>query len=247
MPPSPNCGNRPLPSLPKWLKKRLNKVLLESHFEHSLYGPLNTFLTAYFPMEQQFLVKPQGLLRISVPDPSVDTESESDYESDESDSEAYEPEDDTQAASNAKDAGKFHDGNESGDSYGEKVRSDVGLKGSGMPDFIVAKAGMGKKPDVVLLIFEVKKDGVDRRHGRTRLCMYMYRASRKTRSPHLAGLLVCGEETEVFELNNKVLSRMKKQDISSWERQHTFKTADLDFNNYINNMAMFHWENAKED
>ncbi|KAF8073673.1 hypothetical protein FPV67DRAFT_1478887 [Lyophyllum atratum] len=50
--------------IPSWLINRLQNVIHGGvHFESSLYGPYNTYLTALFPMERRFMVKPQGLLR----------------------------------------------------------------------------------------------------------------------------------------------------------------------------------------
>ncbi|KJA17526.1 hypothetical protein HYPSUDRAFT_57662 [Hypholoma sublateritium FD-334 SS-4] len=200
-------------------------------------------------MERQFLVKPQGLFRVDAPKPLVDTESESEYmpsdlEEEDSEADANNADPATKEnGNNGEDSDDYNDANTSMDSYGKAVKAKVGLKGSGMPDFIVAKAGLGGKPDMALLIFEVKKANAYRGYGRTSLCMYMYRAHRKTRSPHLAGLLVCGGETEVYELDKKVLARMMKQDMSPWKCQRIFTTAEAEFNNYINKIATFHWDN----
>ena len=47
-----------------WFYRRIRAALDgDVRFENSLYGPLNTYLTACFRWEQNFMVKPQGLLR----------------------------------------------------------------------------------------------------------------------------------------------------------------------------------------
>ncbi len=59
------------PSLPDhmagiepWVIYDLKSTIMENvHFEHQLYGPLNSFLEATFPVRQRFTMKPQGLLR----------------------------------------------------------------------------------------------------------------------------------------------------------------------------------------
>jgi len=47
-----------------WVIYDLKSTIMENvHFEHQLYGPLNSFLEAIFPVRRRFMTKPQGLLR----------------------------------------------------------------------------------------------------------------------------------------------------------------------------------------
>lgn len=49
--------------VPEWVYKRLAKTGAGARYEASLYGPLNAFLTSYFPPHQTFMVKPQPKIR----------------------------------------------------------------------------------------------------------------------------------------------------------------------------------------
>jgi hypothetical protein len=51
-------------TVPEWLLKRFAAVYAKPpHYEASYYGPINMFLTVYFPAGDHYLVKPQARLR----------------------------------------------------------------------------------------------------------------------------------------------------------------------------------------
>ncbi|KIM72815.1 hypothetical protein PILCRDRAFT_15794 [Piloderma croceum F 1598] len=51
-------------TVPEWLLKRFAAVYAKPpHYEASYYGPINMFLTVYFPAGYHYLVKPQARLR----------------------------------------------------------------------------------------------------------------------------------------------------------------------------------------
>ncbi|KAG6907226.1 hypothetical protein DXG01_009843 [Tephrocybe rancida] len=53
---------------PEWIYKRLASYgERPPHFEASLYGPLNAILVTNYPPEDNFLVKPQTLIRLDEP------------------------------------------------------------------------------------------------------------------------------------------------------------------------------------
>lgn len=51
-------------TVPEWLVKRFAAIYAKPpHYEASYYGPINMFLTVYFPAGDHYLVKPQARLR----------------------------------------------------------------------------------------------------------------------------------------------------------------------------------------
>ena len=53
-----------LSQIQPWVTNHLKSTILSNvHYEHQLYGPLNTFLTSIFPISWRFMIIPQGLLR----------------------------------------------------------------------------------------------------------------------------------------------------------------------------------------
>ena len=56
----------PIPAVAQWVNNRLaNSVAMFPglRFENSMYGPLTSYLHAFFPADRQFMIKPQGILR----------------------------------------------------------------------------------------------------------------------------------------------------------------------------------------
>ena len=56
----------PIPAVAQWVNNRLaNSVATYPgiRFENSMYGPLTSYLRAFFPTDRQFMIKPQGILR----------------------------------------------------------------------------------------------------------------------------------------------------------------------------------------
>lgn len=67
----PTLSNH-LDQIQPWVTSHLKSTIQSNvHYEHQLYGPLNTFLTSIFPISRRFSVIPQGLLR-KVVEPDTD-------------------------------------------------------------------------------------------------------------------------------------------------------------------------------
>jgi hypothetical protein len=65
-----------LGQIPPWVANHLKSTIQSNvHYEHQLYGPLNTFLASIFPISRRFSVIPQGLLR-KVVEPDAEDEDE---------------------------------------------------------------------------------------------------------------------------------------------------------------------------
>ena len=107
-------------------------------YESSIYGPLNAFLTLYFPAHQTFMVKPQAKIRPHYEEGSHD------------------------------DVATGRDIRASLDSYGAHVlpRTLGGWEDPlKSPDFIVVKPTAGPHKDRVLLVIQVKLKAMSEQHA----------------------------------------------------------------------------------
>lgn len=213
----------PLPQIDAWLADRLKSSALDSHFEASVYGPLNGFLNIFFPISQHFLVKPQGLLRDSIIASGSDD----------------------QAAENPADFLEMLDGvnadaNTSFDSYHDPVSHSGGLEGVRIPDFVIAKAGLGGVPDMVLAVVEVKNTTADQVLAVRQLCDYLVTAYRKYATPTLPGFLICGTKVDIYEINAAQF-KLQQQKFATWKPTYRWKTNERRFEQYIHRIAAENW------
>jgi hypothetical protein len=118
----------PVQPLDEWLQRRLASTIEEDlRYEASFYGPINSLLTHVFPLQQQFMVKPQPKLHpvAGMPPPQSDAESSEQVSID--------------SMNNVVQSRKAG-----------RVLTDE-------PDFIVVKAGFEYGGDLALAVVEVKK------------------------------------------------------------------------------------------
>ncbi|GLB38944.1 hypothetical protein LshimejAT787_0601060 [Lyophyllum shimeji] len=195
--------------IPPWVLRRLQHAIDSGvHYEASLYGPYNTFLTALFPMERHFMVKPQGLLRrefngripsdkgsIASEDVGEITTNEDVYRKvtrwmEDVPDEQEEEEDEEEE--------------EAGEVNGALARA-VQKKGtSGSPDFVVVKASEGLVDDTIVAIIEVKADDDLKtlRQAEIQIMNYLGLAATKKRAANLKGYLLMAKTVHVWGFNS---------------------------------------------
>jgi hypothetical protein len=168
------------PLMPDWLSDRITAAGGEfsGRYEASLYGPVCAFLTKHFPVDQQFMVKPQGKIRPSFESATDDL-------------------DDLVRISLDSYADEVLPRDQPGAESGVEI-----------PDFIVVKASRGLHGDRVLVVIEVKRIGVSVDSGVVRLGEYMGAFADKTTSSglplfnSLRGMLVIGSMVKLVELSH---------------------------------------------
>ena len=161
--------------IPAWLADRLwaaggNEA---PRYEASLYGPINSLLMWHFPVAQQFMIKPQALIR-----PEYINEILDDH--------------------------NVELVRVSLDSYSGEVisRDEKGEEQSlKRPDFIVVKATPSLHNDQLLLVVEIKRQGVQLQSAKEQIAEYFGSLADKTcfgtDQPifgSLDGLLILGKE-----------------------------------------------------
>jgi hypothetical protein len=159
--------------IPLWLAARLRSAGgdLSPRYEASLYGPINSLLVWYFPVTQQFMIKPQAKIR---PEYSYDMVDDGD-------------EDMVRVSLDSYDAEVLPREEEGGESS---------LK---VPDFIAVKATASLHNDRVLFVVEVKRLHMSLQSAKEQLAEYFGALVDKHRFSdgqplfdHLEGLLVVG-------------------------------------------------------
>lgn len=215
-----------MPVVEEWLQARfVNSVGAATRYEHSIYGPLTSYLHAFFPSNRRFMVKPQGMLR---PQRALDLFEEvgqgfnltlnMDYsveidpkqgilDEDEEDNDELkklsEKVDEVADEYQEIDEGDTYFDELSVDSYGHPVPSrNVPGSNNGVkfPDFVVVKASDTLTDDTLLLIVEVKISDNSRSLASLQIMDYLMKAASRRRDPLLKGLLIQGNKTAVFQL-----------------------------------------------
>src|SRR5258707_7469287 len=157
--------------IPDWLAARLQSAggQLSPRYEASLYGPINCLLTWYFPITQQFMIKPQGKIRPQYSSDIVDDE-------------------DLVRVSLDSYGGEVLSRDESGGEQSVKI-----------PDFTVVKATASLHNDRVLMIVEAKHPDMSLDAAKGQMAEYFGSLVDKHRFSdggplfdHLEGLLVLG-------------------------------------------------------
>lgn len=259
----------PLPAVAQWVDNRLaNSVAMYPgvRFENSMYGPLTSYLRAFFPTHRQFMIKPQGVLC---------PEHVQDFLSDisEQGSDGYQHQqaddidmlqggddgvmefDDEDSSEGEKDVNK-EDGDEadeeveedgenemdwdaaniSFDSYGNPTTSAGPRQGIRFPDFIIIKATETLTDDTILLIIEVKKNTESIALARLQMTEYLRLAAPKRRDPRLQGLLIMGPRTEAFHLDSESYNANSIAHCGP-----KFHTTGQNLKRRIHNIAVQHW------
>jgi len=165
--------------VPEWLVARLKSAggNLSPRYEASMYGPVNGFLTCYFPVHRRYLIKPQGKIR-----PAVWTELGSDEAILRISLDSY--------------SGEVLSRDEVGGEDAIKI-----------PDFITVKASASLHQDRVLLLAEVKRNGETLLAAQEQLAEYFEAFMDKTHADgtplvtHLDGLLVAGNQAVMATWN----------------------------------------------
>ncbi|KAH7905854.1 hypothetical protein BJ138DRAFT_1183439 [Hygrophoropsis aurantiaca] len=173
-----------------WLQHRfLNLEHHPTRYEASLYGPLNGVLTHYFPLDRQFLVKPQPKLRPAFDPNDVSISSigvETSFVEEDPDEDLDDP------------VLQLSFDSDGGDVLPRAMGGGEG--GVPVPDFFVAKATHFLTNDQTLLIVEVKpgEDPVTRT-DKEQLLEYMELYSLNHQDiPSTMGLLVHGVFVRIF-------------------------------------------------
>jgi hypothetical protein len=157
--------------IPDWLAARLRSAGggLSPRYEASLYGPLNSFLTWYFPPTRQFMIKPQGKIR-----PHYSSDIADDVDMVRVSIDSY--------------GGEVLSRDEKGGEQSVKI-----------PDFVVVKASASLHGDRVLMIVEVKRGDMSLDAAKEQLAEYFGSFADKVGFDgqplfdHLEGLVVVGK------------------------------------------------------
>ena len=252
------------PTLEIWLAERLQNIFQRPRplkFEASLYGPLNMYLTTYFPLSRCFMIKPQATLRPAAS--TADSQGPAQVEVD--DTASWDQLERSRPASPAfvnkdeeeneeegnEEEGKNENGNDEGerdseqegddlgdismdtdDSYAQRTRQ--GVKNIGIPDFVVVKATGALDGDCIVLVIEVKKREWGKRRALFQLSRYLAIAAKKTSVRPLRGVLIRGRICTIIEYDEA----MEHADLDS---ALEMATAGEEFNEFMNRIAAENW------
>ena len=168
--------------VPPWLAVRLRSAggLLAPRYEASLYGPINSLLNWYFPVVQEFMIKPQGKIRPEHTSDVVD--------------------DDVEMVRVSLDSygGEVLSREEKGGEQSLKA-----------PDFTVVKATASLHNDRVLMIIEVKRFEMSLESAQNQIGEYFDALSDKYKFTNgqplfdrLEGLLIVGKDVLLVTLSS---------------------------------------------
>lgn len=200
---------------PLWLHERLqNTFLSEPRYENSYYGPIDGILNAIFPIGRGFMVKPQAIIRPSLPsESSIYLPPDLKPHPQSSRSSARIP--DAAAKVAAKAHGVSSHANKSSiasiDSFGDQTlaRSEGGWEDALLkPDFLVVKATASVDADVVLALVEVKLGNADVATSMNQVESYLDALQTKNYADNFVAFLSMGSCTFVWRTtgqgNNRV-------------------------------------------
>jgi hypothetical protein len=190
-------------SLPSWLESRFQDNLTNPsvRFEASQYGPINAILGHVFPIEQTFMVKPQGKLQPLKKTEAKETDNPKETD-DSMSTDGSEEADDLMATDNLEETDKPRT---SFDSYSNDLQPRGSTKEKGKkkginePDFIIVKSGPKFGDDKPIAIVEVKRNKHSNDESIAQMERYMRHVSMMEKCVgDVKGFLVSKEDTWIF-------------------------------------------------
>ena len=176
--------------------------------EASLYGPLNALLNEFFPVENNFMIKPQGVFRKPMDESTGEAESRKkksdgiDKEKAKKTKEEVDKEPGLQKTKDELDKGKGKQTSKGRSSYGGQ-----GGRIQYIPDFMIVKATKDTDKDKVVGIVEVKRHGG--RGGPDQLEGYLVSALKQSSHENLegvdeiVGMIIVGQYTKIMKISTE--------------------------------------------
>jgi hypothetical protein len=171
-------------------------------YENSYYGPINGILTSIFPPEQEFFVKPQPILRQSLPSESsiyLPPGSPPHPQASRSSSRIAGIADRQPGLPTHRHSGSV-DSQKPFDSHGDSVlsRNEGGWDTILIPDFLVVKGSEDVAGDKILALVEVKRDSEEIPTAMQQVYDYLDAMQSKNYVDEFVALLVLGQTTHVW-------------------------------------------------
>jgi hypothetical protein len=224
---------------PEWTRQRLvNTFANPPRYENSYYGPINGILNSIFPVHQRFLVKPQAVLRPTLPvessiylPPDTPVHPQATRSSARVSAIAVQPQTHRHHSS--------VDSQISVDSTGDAAlsRSAGGWEDSILiPDFVVVKATESTHADVILALVEVKLNDAGEETAINQVESYLNVIRSKHHAEEFVAFLSMGPRTVVWRT-----VRYGQHDLRQVRQHQNVITGSLPFCNHLLPLRQNYW------